>query len=102
VPGTIYRAPFIFSLHRLCGGAGRESLAEQAVVLVFDHLVALADRRFEAAAVEYCDVAAHVLVSPCSCSRPAAAVTPSRLTPSMLAISSCVISSSCLVSPHPA
>ena len=45
-------------------GTGEESSAEQAVVLVFDHLVALADRRFEAAPVEYVDAAAHVADEP--------------------------------------
>ena len=35
-------------------------LAEQSVVLVSHHLVALADRRFEAAPVEYPNAASHV------------------------------------------
>ena len=41
-----------------------ELSAEQAVVLVFDYLVAFADRRFEAVPVEDLDAAAHVADEP--------------------------------------
>jgi hypothetical protein len=50
--------------HLRDGEVEGEFLAEQAVVLVLDHLVALADCRFEAAPVEYPYAAAHVADEP--------------------------------------
>ena len=50
--------------------------------------------RLQLGPVQHLDMAAAVADDPAFCSLPAASVTPSRRTPSMLAISSCVIISS--------
>ena len=64
---------------------------QQAIEFRPHDLVALAALCFQACPVEYGDLPAAVAIKPAFCNFPAASVTPSRRTPSMLAINSCVI-----------
>ena len=70
-------------------------IRQQAVVFPFHHRVAFAHALLQAGAIQHFDVAAACRQSSRrACNLPAASVTPSRRTPSMLAINSCVMISS--------
>ena len=68
------------------------SVGEQAIEFRFDHLVAFANPRFQSRTIQHRDVAASLSsINPACCNFFAASVTPSRRTPSILAINSWVM-----------
>ena len=87
-----YRA-VILPHPRLRVSRTRCEVRQQSIGLLLDYRIAFAAESLEFGPVYYGDLPAAYSITPCVCRFPAASVTPSRRTPSMLAISSCVMAS---------
>ncbi len=72
----------------------RHFFGKQSIVFSFDDRITFAATLFQPRAIEHHDVSTKITNQPSLLNLSAASVTPSRRTPSMLAISSCVITSS--------